>query len=113
MPRPRIFISSTHADLPIVREQLQKLIQSLHYEAVLSENGNIVYQPDRRPGMSAVVEVAACDMLILVIGARHGTDSTGSAVGPVSDFYAIRPPSFTRREWETACDHHLPVYVPG
>lgn len=110
MPRPRIFISSTHADLRIVREQLQELIQSLHYEAVLSENGNIVYQPDRRPGMSAVAEVASCDMLILVIGTRSGSDSTSGAA-PASDFYTIRPPSFTRREWEMATDKHLPVYV--
>jgi hypothetical protein len=41
MARPRIFISSTYYDLKYIRASLDLFIESLGFEPVLSEKGDI------------------------------------------------------------------------
>lgn len=39
MARPRIFVSSTHYDLKHLRSSLENFIESLGFDAILSEKG--------------------------------------------------------------------------
>jgi hypothetical protein len=47
MAKPRVFVSSTYYDLKYVRSSLELFIESLGYDAVLSEKGGVAYIPDR------------------------------------------------------------------
>ncbi len=46
MAKPRIFISSTYYDLKHLRASLENFVESLGFDAILSEKGNIAYAPD-------------------------------------------------------------------
>jgi hypothetical protein len=46
MAKPRVFVSSTYYDLKHVRSSLDLFVESLGFEPVLSEKGNIAYSPD-------------------------------------------------------------------
>ena len=43
MARPRVSVSSTYYDLKHIRASLSSFIESLGYESVLSEKGDIAY----------------------------------------------------------------------
>ena len=74
MAIPRVFISSTCYDLKYIRGNLLYLVRSLGYEPVLSEEGDVFYdpgkhthdidQPDyRRIGFAAVSEIQTREIL--------------------------------------------------
>ena len=46
MARPRIFISSTFYDLKQIRAELDMFIESLGYEPIRNEEGDIPYGKD-------------------------------------------------------------------
>ena len=46
MAKPRVFISSTYYDLKHVRSSLENFVESLGFEAILSEKGSITYSHD-------------------------------------------------------------------
>ena len=75
MAKPRVFVSSTFYDLRQVREDLERFISGLGYEAVLHEAGDIAYGKDSPPEGSIHREIALCDILVCVIGGRYGTES--------------------------------------
>jgi Domain of unknown function (DUF4062) len=110
MARPRIFISSTFYDLKHVRASLDLFVRSLGFDSVLSEKGDIAYSFDRPLDESCYAEVAACDVLVLIIGGRYGAAASDQAQGSSSKFLE-RYESITRREYETAAGLDLPVYV--
>jgi hypothetical protein len=72
MPVPRIFISSTCYDLKYIRENLKFFIRNLGYEPVLSEEGNVFYDPSLHVQDACIAEVPSCQMLVLIIGGRYG-----------------------------------------
>ena len=45
MKIPKIFVSSTCYDLNIVRSQLRGFIKRLGYEPIMSEYGDVLYDP--------------------------------------------------------------------
>ncbi|MDP1845332.1 MAG: DUF4062 domain-containing protein, partial [Candidatus Moranbacteria bacterium] len=45
MPPPRVFVSSTCYDLKYIRENLRYFIERMGYEPVLSEEGDVFYDP--------------------------------------------------------------------
>ncbi|MBW2570128.1 MAG: DUF4062 domain-containing protein [Deltaproteobacteria bacterium] len=47
MAKPRIFVSSTYYDLKHIRAPLEIFIESLGYESILSEKGDIAYSPEQ------------------------------------------------------------------
>ena len=75
MAKPRVFISSTFYDLKQVREDLDRFISGLGYEAVLHESGDIAYGKDSAPEVYLPREIETCDILVCVIGGRYGTES--------------------------------------
>ena len=75
MAKPRVFVSSTFYDLRQVREDLDRFISELGYEAVLHEAGDIAYGKDSAPEGYISREIEMCDILVCVIGGRYGTES--------------------------------------
>lgn len=110
MAKPRIFISSTFYDLKHVRSSLESFINSLGYEAVLSEKGSIAYSPSTPLDESCFRDAQSSDVLVLIIGGRYGSEATGEQVSTKKDFFE-RYKSITKKEYESAFDRDIPVYV--
>ena len=100
MAKPRVFVSSTFYDLRQVREDLDRFISGLGYEAVLHETGDIAYGKDRPPEGYVDREIKMCDILICVIGGRYGTESQEK---PGS--------SITQKELSIAIENQVQVFV--
>lgn len=110
MARPRIFVSSTYYDLKHIRSSLELFIESVGYEPVLSEKGDIAYHPDIPLDESCYREASSADIFVLVIGGRYGSATSNSGHNSSDDFYE-RYESITRKEYETAVKSEIPVYI--
>lgn len=75
MAKPRIFISSTFYDLRQIRVELDKFIESLGYEPVRNEEGDIPYGKDEELEKYCYKEIANVDILVSIIGGRYGSVS--------------------------------------
>ena len=100
MAKPRVFVSSTFYDLKQVREDLDRFITELGYEAVLHEAGDIAYGSESPPEGYIHREIEMCDILICVIGGRFGTESQEQ---PGS--------SITQLELRTAIENQVQVFI--
>ena len=100
MAKPRVFVSSTFYDLRQVREDLDRFISGLGYEAVLHEAGDIAYGKDSPPEGYIRREVEMCDILVCVIGGRYGTESQEH---PGS--------SITQQELKAAIENQVQVFI--
>jgi hypothetical protein len=110
MAKPRIFVSSTYYDLKHVRASLDLFIESLGYDSILSEKGDIPYSPDSPLDESCYREVETVDILVLIIGGRYGSEASGTAKKLSKDFFD-RYESITKKEFETAIQKDIPVYI--
>lgn len=99
MAKPRVFISSTYYDLRYIREDLERFVQTLGYEAIRFEVGAVPYSGKSPLEESAYREVAFCDIIVCVIGGKYGTDS------------ATRDGSITQNELKEALEKKVQVYV--
>ena len=79
MARPRVFASSTYYDLKHVRASLEAFIESLGYDAVLSEKGNVAYNPEIPLDESCYREVLNTDIFVLIVGGRYGAEKSDSS----------------------------------
>jgi len=110
MAKPRVFLSSTFYDLKQVRSSLQSFIASLGYDPVLSEKGSIAYSPDVALDESCYREAKGCDIFVLIIGGRYGSEVSESDGVETKGFYE-RYESITRKEYESAVERDIPTYV--
>ncbi|MDD3276266.1 MAG: DUF4062 domain-containing protein [Kiritimatiellales bacterium] len=110
MAKPRVFVSSTYYDLKHVRSSLDLFIESLGFEPVLSEKGNIAYTPDTPLDDSCYREAATADIFVIIIGGRYGTEASSKRKTPNRTFFD-RYESITKKEYESALDRDIPVYV--
>jgi hypothetical protein len=99
MPSPRIFISSTCYDLKYIRENLKFFIRNLGYEPVLSEEGNIFYDPSLHVHDACLAEVPTCQILVLIIGGSYGGR------------YKDSDKSITNREYLEAVKMKIPIFA--
>lgn len=99
MPAPRIFISSTCYDLKYIRENLKYSIRNLGYEPILSEEGNIYFDPSLDTLDSTITEVPGCQIFVLIIGGRFGT------------LYRDTGKSITNAEYNEAVKNKIPVFA--
>lgn len=74
MPLPNVFLSSTYVDLVDVRSHILTCLEKSHFKAVCMERGGISYSHNSPMEYSCYEAVKDCDMMILVIGARYGTE---------------------------------------
>ncbi len=110
MAKPRVFVSSTYYDLRYVRSSLELFIESLGFDAVLSEVGGVAYAPDRALDESCYREVQNCDLYLLIIGGRYGSEVSSSRTDAKREFFD-RYESVTRTEYKAALDKDIPVYI--
>jgi hypothetical protein len=110
MARPRIFVSSTYYDLKHVRSSLDLFIESLGFESVLSEKGDIAFTQDSTLDESCYREAAGADIFVLIVGGRYGSETGGRQKVPSRTFFE-RYESITKKEYESAATRDIPVYV--
>ena len=68
----KAFVSSTCMDVKEIRKQLDTYLCDAGIKPVLSDFGDVFYDPALHTHTSCVEEVAKCDMLIFIIGRRFG-----------------------------------------
>lgn len=110
MARPKVFISSTYYDLKYIRASLENFVDSIGYDAVLSEKGKIAYTPDTPLDESCYREVNDSDILVLIMGGRYGSEKSETREEPKKEFYD-RYDSITKEEINTALKNDVPVYI--
>jgi len=112
MARPRVFVSSTYYDLKHLRSSIENFIESLGYDAVLSEKDSIAYIPDAPLDESCYREAKSCDIFVLIIGGRYGseTSATSGDISKVKAFFD-RYESITKHEYESALERGIPTYI--
>ncbi|MCI0696452.1 DUF4062 domain-containing protein [candidate division KSB1 bacterium] len=110
MARPRIFVSSTYYDLKYVRASLGLFIESLGFDPVLSEKGDVAFVPDRALDESCFRELQNCDIYVLIIGGRYGSEISATKTGMSRDFFD-RYESVTKMEYTTALKKDIPIYI--
>lgn len=99
MAIPRVFISSTCYDLKYIRENLKYFISSMGYESILSEDGDVFYNPDIHTHDACLNEVGTCQIFVLIIGGRFGGK------------YLQSDKSITNKEYEEAVRLKIPVFT--
>lgn len=75
MSKPRVFISSTFYDLRQIRIELDKYIESMGYEPIRNEEGDIPYGKEKELQEYCYKEIETVDILISIIGGRFGSVS--------------------------------------
>lgn len=111
MAKPRIFISSTYYDLKHIRASLDIFIESLGFESVLSEKGNIAYAPDIPLDESCYREVGSTDVFVLIIGGRYGSAASDQDKNKLSRAFFDRYDSITKKEYDSAIEKDIPTYI--
>ena len=99
MAHPRVFISSTYYDLKNVRADLGQYIKDRGFDPVLNERGQIPYGNDEKLEEYCYEEIEHCDILVSIIGGRHGSSSSHD------------PYSISQKELKTAIELGRPVYI--
>jgi len=113
MAKPRIFISSTYYDLKHIRNNIETFVESLGYEAVLFESGDIPFHHDAPLDESCYGEIHNSHMLVLVIGGRYGSPTSGSKKITAKEkekSYEVYN-SVTKKEYETARERDIPIFI--
>ena len=110
MAKPRVFVSSTYYDLKHIRSSLENFIDSLGFESILSEKGQIAYSPDIPLDESCYREVGNADIFIIIIGGRYGSEKSGSEEKTEKQFFD-RYDSITKQEYKSAVDRDVPTYI--
>lgn len=99
MAVPRVFISSTCYDLKYIRENLKYFVTNMGYESILSEDGDVYYNPDEHTHDACLNEVGTCQLFVLIIGGRYGGK------------YLKSEKSITNMEYEEAIKQKIPVFT--
>lgn len=99
MPIPRVFVSSTCYDLHYIRESLGLFIQNMGFDPVLSEKGNVYYDPSMHVHDSLLVEVSNCQMFVLIIGGRFGSK------------FKDKQESVVNHEYRKALKEKVPIFA--
>jgi hypothetical protein len=120
MPQLRVLISSTVHDNGPLRFGLKEFVADLGFEPVLSEYSDVFYDHRKHTHRSCLLEVEQCDMLVLIISGRFGSDlpdeeiaQLSDRIDPVllSDTSSDRRLSITQAEALTAISAEIPVYT--
>lgn len=109
--KPRVFISSTYYDLKYVRENLERVLLELNFEPVLFESNKVTFEHNKPLDQSCFNEVKTCHMMILIIGGRYGSIISDENSQAEKDIYDREYISITRREFETATQNNIPIYI--
>lgn len=100
MAKPKIFISSTFYDLKHIRHDLDSFIDSLGYEPIRNEEGNISYGKDTPLDEYCYKEIETIDILISIIGGRYGSSTSSNSNMSIS-----------QKEFSIAIEQNKQVYI--
>ena len=110
MARPRVFVSSTYYDLKHLRSSVNNFIDSLGFDSILSEKGDIAYSPDIPLDESCYREVSTSDIFFLIIGGRYGSPVSSEKKAPSRSFLETYD-SVTKKEYDSAFSRDIPIYI--
>ncbi len=82
-----------------IRDDLRTFITTIGYDPVLSERGDVFYNPILSAQDSCLAEVKNCQMLLLIIGGRSGS------------FYKDTSKSITNAEYNEAAKNKIPIFA--
>lgn len=68
----KVFISSTCYDLHSLRGQLRNVMLGFGHEPIMSDQSEVIFDPQAHTHTSCLREVRNCDVVVLVIGSRFG-----------------------------------------
>jgi hypothetical protein len=103
-------VSSTYYDLKHIRASLEVFIESLGFDAVLFEKGDIAFHPDAPLDESCYREASTADIFVLIIGGRYGSAASTSDARDHAEFYE-KYESITRKEFEAAQEADVPTFI--
>jgi hypothetical protein len=86
---PRVFVSSTIEDLRDLRGRIRQQIVDLGYDPVMSEHGEIPYQPDQQAEASCYATGPECDLAVVLIGRRYGQRASNKKSVTHNEFDAL------------------------
>ncbi|WP_223432561.1 DUF4062 domain-containing protein [Pseudomonas sp. GL-B-26] len=72
MANLKVFISSTCYDLHSIRGQLRNIMMDFGHEPIMSDQAEVIFDPQIHTHTSCLREVGNCDVVVLVIGSRFG-----------------------------------------
>lgn len=119
----KVFISSTCYDLHSLRGQLRSVMLAFGHEPIMSDQAEVIFDPQAHTHTSCLREVKNCDVVVLVIGSRFGGTIIPKALeqidlDKISDMsrsdkfgdggYKI---SITQAEILQAIQHGIPVFA--
>ncbi len=110
MAKPRVFVSSTYYDLKYVRSSLELFISSLGFDPVLFAHGGVAFAPDKALDESCYREVQNCDIYVLIIGGRYGSERTETKGDQRRVFYEAYE-SVTKAEYKSANEKDIQIYI--
>jgi hypothetical protein len=93
-----------------LRSSLENFIESLGFDAILSEKGNIAYSPDIPLDESCYREVNNADIFVIIIGGRYGSEKSETKSTIPKSFFE-KYDSITKQEYRSALDKDIPVYI--
>lgn len=68
----KVFISSTCYDLHSIRGQLRNVMIGFGHEPIMSDQSEVIFDPQAHTHTSCLREVKNCDVVVLVVGSRFG-----------------------------------------
>ncbi|WP_460154390.1 DUF4062 domain-containing protein [Pseudomonas sp. S3_G06] len=68
----KVFISSTCYDLHSLRGQLRSVMLGFGHEPIMSDQAEVIFDPQVHTHTSCLREVKNCDVVVLVVGSRFG-----------------------------------------
>lgn len=99
MAKPKVFISSTISDLEHIRKQVTTAIDSIGYEPINSQDGNVPYGNENALEQYCYREIKEVDFLVGILGEKFGSPSEDPNY------------SITQKEILTAIDLKKHVFV--
>ena len=110
MAKPRVFISSTYYDLKYVRSSLELFVESLGFEAILSEKGDVPYSHEQALDESCYREVQNSDIYVLLVGGRYGSEVSTTRTGQPKQTHE-QFESITKTEYKAALERDIPIFI--
>ncbi|MEN5126854.1 DUF4062 domain-containing protein [Pseudomonas alloputida] len=119
----KVFISSTCYDLQSIRGQLRNLMMGLGHEPIMSDQAEVIFDPQTHTHTSCLREVRNSDVVILVIGSRFGGTIIPKALEQIELEKIIETSnaerfgenggkiSITQAEILNAIQHGIPVFA--
>lgn len=111
MAKPRVFVSSTFYDLKFIRREIERFVlDQVGFEPVLFERSAVTYKPEQSLEDSCYDEIKNCQLVVLVIGGKVGSDSQ-SAEAETKEKSIVKRKSITFMEYENARKNNIPIFT--